>query len=45
MQAGFVAAAVSIYQWPDSCGAQLLAVSVSLWLAAFIWFWRIPSTD
>ena len=45
MQAGFVAAAVSIYQWPDTCGAQLLAVSVSLWLAAFIWFWRIPSTD
>lgn len=45
MQAGFVACAVSIYQWPQSCGIQLFVATSTIWLAAFIWFWRIPSSD
>lgn len=45
MQAGFVACAVSIYQWPQACGIQLFVATSTLWLAAFIWFWRIPSSD
>ena len=44
-QAVFVCAALAVYQWTSAIGAQLIIVTGLFWLAAFIWFWRIPSTD
>ena len=45
MQAGFVASAVLIYQRSEMLGLQALLVTLTAWLGAFIWFWRIPSSD
>ena len=45
MQAGFVACAVVIYQHSDTLGMKAFLSTLTLWLAAFIWFWRIPSSD
>ena len=45
MQAGFVASAVLIYQRSQMLGLQGLLVTLTAWLGAFIWFWRIPSSD
>ena len=45
MQAGFVACAVIIYQRSETLGAYVFMVTLCLWLAAFIWFWRIPSSE
>jgi hypothetical protein len=45
MQAGFVACAVIIYQRSETLGAYVFMVTLGLWLAAFIWFWRVPSSD
>ncbi len=45
MQAGFVASAVLIYQRSEMLGRQALVVTLTVWLGAFIWFWRIPSSD
>ncbi len=44
-QAVFVCAALAVYQWTSDIGTHLIIVTGILWLAAFVWFWRIPSTD
>ena len=44
-QAAFVASALAVYQWTATLGTPLLVVAGLTWLAAFMWFWRIPSTD
>ena len=45
MQASFVALALITYKWTASIGTPAIAVAGAYWLGAFIWFWRIPSTD
>ena len=37
--------AISIYTWPDSFGTALIVGALALWVALFVWFWRIPSED
>ncbi len=44
-QAAFVASALAVYQWTAAVGTPLIVATGLLWLAAFVWFWRIPSTD
>jgi UDP-GlcNAc:undecaprenyl-phosphate/decaprenyl-phosphate GlcNAc-1-phosphate transferase len=44
-QAVFVACALAVYQWTAAVGTSLIVAAGLLWLAAFVWFWRIPSTD
>jgi UDP-GlcNAc:undecaprenyl-phosphate GlcNAc-1-phosphate transferase len=44
-QAVFVCAALVIYQWTAAIGTQLIIATGVAWVVAFVWFWRIPSTD
>ena len=44
-QAAFVASALAVYQWTTAVGTPLIIATGLVWLAAFVWFWRIPSTD
>ena len=44
-QAAFVGSALAVYQWTTAVGTPLIYVTALVWLAAFVWFWRIPSTD
>jgi UDP-GlcNAc:undecaprenyl-phosphate GlcNAc-1-phosphate transferase len=44
-QAVFVCAALAVYQWTSAIGTHLIIAAGIAWLAAFVWFWRIPSTD
>ena len=44
-QAAFVASALAVYQWTATFGTPLIVVTGLVWLTAFAWFWRIPSTD
>ena len=44
-QAAFVASALAVYQWTAAVGTPLIVATGLLWLAAFVWFWRIPSSD
>ena len=44
-QAAFVASALAVYQWTTAVGTPLIIATGVVWLAAFAWFWRIPSTD
>jgi UDP-GlcNAc:undecaprenyl-phosphate GlcNAc-1-phosphate transferase len=44
-QAVFVCAGLAVYQWTSAIGTQLIIAAGIAWLAAFVWFWRIPSTD
>ena len=44
-QAAFVTSALVVYQWTATFGTPLIVVTGLLWLTAFAWFWRIPSTD
>ena len=44
-QAVFVGAALAVYQWTATLGTPLIVITGLVWLAAFVWFWRIPSTD
>lgn len=44
-QAVFVACALAVYQWTATVGTPLIVTAGLVWLAAFVWFWRIPSTD
>jgi UDP-GlcNAc:undecaprenyl-phosphate GlcNAc-1-phosphate transferase len=44
-QAVFVCAALAVYQWTSAIGTQLIIAAGIAWLAAFVWFWRIPSSD
>ena len=45
MQASFVALALVTYKWTASLGTPAIALAGAYWLGAFIWFWRIPSSD
>ena len=44
-QAVFVTSALVVYQWTATFGTPLIVVTGLVWLTAFVWFWRIPSTD
>ena len=44
-QAVFVTSALVVYQWTATFGTPLIVVTGLVWLTAFAWFWRIPSTD
>jgi UDP-GlcNAc:undecaprenyl-phosphate GlcNAc-1-phosphate transferase len=44
-QAVFVGVALAVYQWTPAIGTELIIASAIAWIAAFVWFWRIPSTD
>ena len=44
-QAAFVTSALVVYQWTATFGTPLIVVTGLVWLTAFVWFWRIPSTD
>lgn len=44
-QAAFVSAALVVYKWTAEIGTQMIIATGLVWLAAFVWFWRIPSTD
>ena len=45
MQASFVALALVTYKWTASLGTPAIALAGIYWLGAFVWFWRIPSSD
>ena len=45
MQASFVALALVTYKWTDSLGTSSIALAGAYWVGAFVWFWRIPSSD
>ena len=45
MQGFFVACALSVYTWTAQAGTAVIAGTGLIWFAAFVWFWRIPSTD
>lgn len=45
MQGFFVVCAFTVYTWTASVGTPVIAVTGLIWLSAFVWFWRIPSTD
>ncbi len=44
-QAAFVSSALVIYKWTAEIGTQMIIATGFVWLVAFVWFWRIPSTD
>ena len=44
-QAVFVASALAVYQWTPAVGTELIFAAAIGWIAAFVWFWRIPSND
>ena len=44
-QIAFVVSALAVYQWTATIGTPLIVVTGLVWLTAFAWFWRIPSTD
>ena len=44
-QAVFVASALAVYQFTAAVGTPLIVATGFVWLAAFVWFWRIPSAD
>ena len=45
MQGLFVGCALTVYTWTAEAGTAVIAGTALIWLAAFVWFWRIPSTD
>ena len=45
MQGLFVGCALTVYTWTAETGTAVIAGTALIWLAAFVWFWRIPSTD
>ena len=45
VQAVFVASALAVYQFTAALGTPLIVATGLVWLAAFVWFWKIPSTD
>ena len=45
MQGLFVGCALTVYTWTAQVGTAVIAVTGLIWLAAFVWFWRIPSID
>jgi hypothetical protein len=45
MQGLFVVCAYIVYSFTAEVGTPVIVVTGLIWLAAFVWFWRIPSTD
>ena len=45
MQASFVAIALVVYFFSTTLGTPGVVLAGAYWLGAFVWFWRIPSTD
>jgi hypothetical protein len=45
MQGLFVGFALAVYTWTAEIGTAVIAATALVWLFAFVWFWRIPSTD
>ena len=45
MQASFVAIALVVYFFSETLGTPAIALAGAYWLGAFVWFWRIPSSD
>ena len=45
MQASFVAIALVVYFFSNTLGIPGVVLAGSYWLGAFVWFWRIPSSD
>jgi len=40
-----VGCALIVYTWTAEVGTVVIAGTALVWLFAFVWFWRIPSTD
>jgi len=45
MQGFFVGCALIVYTWSSQVGTAVIAATGLIWLLAFVWFWRIPSSD
>ncbi len=45
MQASFVGIALVVYFFSTSLGTLGVVLAGLYWLSAFVWFWRIPSSD
>ena len=45
MQASFVAIALVVYFFSSTLGTPGVVLAGAYWLGAFVWFWRIPSSD
>ena len=45
IQASFVGIALVVYCFSDSLGTLGVVLAGLYWLSAFVWFWRIPSSD
>jgi UDP-GlcNAc:undecaprenyl-phosphate GlcNAc-1-phosphate transferase len=45
MQASFVVLALIVYKRTASLGTPVIVLAGAYWLGAFVWFWRIPSSD
>ena len=45
MQASFVAIALVVYNYSTTLGTPGVVLAGLYWLGAFVWFWRIPSSD
>jgi UDP-GlcNAc:undecaprenyl-phosphate GlcNAc-1-phosphate transferase len=44
-QAIFVASALAVYQFTAAVGTTIIVAMGLAWLAALVWFWRIPAAD
>jgi len=45
IQASFVAIAFIVYSYSSTLGTPGVVLAGAYWLGAFVWFWRIPSSD
>lgn len=45
MQASFVMTALVVYSFSTTLGTPGVVLAGAYWLGAFVWFWRIPSSD
>ena len=45
IQASFVAIALVVYNYSSTLGTPGVVLAGLYWLGAFVWFWRIPSSD
>jgi UDP-GlcNAc:undecaprenyl-phosphate GlcNAc-1-phosphate transferase len=45
MQASFVGIALIVYSYSATLGTPGVVLAGLYWLGAFVWFWRIPSSD
>jgi UDP-GlcNAc:undecaprenyl-phosphate GlcNAc-1-phosphate transferase len=45
MQASFVGIALIVYSYSTTLGTPGVVLAGAYWLGAFVWFWRIPSSD